>query len=174
MLCTLFGSPDAAYFQCDEARPKCRACQRHRVSCDYIKPASKCCATPDPHSTSVRPATVSASDDEKPVLPSVVLPKGLGDDGAALEMRLLHYFLTETIATFHGPINFWHTRLPLVGLKHRFVFDSLISLAALELYRQTSSVCSPTSAVKHIEDGTKRGQGNWLPTEADHSYYLAG
>ena len=54
-----------------------------------------------------------------------------------LEFALLHYFLTETISVFHDRIALWKTRIPLVGLKHRFVLDAMLSLVALDLYRHT-------------------------------------
>ena len=42
-----------------------------------------------------------------------------------------------TTSHFHDPIVLWSTRLPLVGLKLRYVMDALLSLASLDLYRHT-------------------------------------
>lgn len=100
--------------QCDEVRPKCSACTRHNIECDYS-------AISDATSTSDRiPTTRDGSPDP-------------------IELRLMHEYMAYTCETLTTAREFWKFDAPLLALKFRHVLDALFALSALHIHRQGSS-----------------------------------
>jgi hypothetical protein len=56
-----------------------------------------------------------------------------------LELRLFQYFLVHTCSTISVSVDYWRIHVPQVASEHRHVFEGVLALAALHLYRQTDN-----------------------------------
>lgn len=161
--------PADVRLQCDELKPRCSACTRHNVSCEYVEPARRRTAGPPSGSTSHSPFATDGRIGE---------PQGLDP---MLEIRLMHEWTAYTCQSFSNSSEFWRIQAPLFALEHRVVMDAMFALAALHLSKKklgqwTSSggqtvplrdpTCVPQSAAKdlmtHYRD--KREEVNDLAT----------
>lgn len=84
--------------QCDEGKPKCNACSRHELQCEYKLPGN--------------------AVDSK------------------LEARLVHHWTSCTSSSFSPAVDYWRSQVPSVALEHRYVFDALLAIAALDICRK--------------------------------------
>lgn len=116
--------------KCDEQRPSCSACARHRVQCEYL--------APKPRSQGPSAASRDRGPDQGKTLSEHDEPQVQrhGDGASDLELRLFHYFLTHTRYGLRETNEFWGVRAPLIAFDHRPVFDAMLAVAALHMYRQ--------------------------------------
>ena len=93
---------------------------------------------------------------------------------STLELALLHYFFAETISAVHDPIAVWKTLIPLVGLRHRFVLDGLLSLAVLDHYRDTYETYKPHRNAETSLDAGQNCHIDWYAVTNRRYHYLVG
>ncbi|KAF2173919.1 hypothetical protein M409DRAFT_16187 [Zasmidium cellare ATCC 36951] len=108
--------------KCDEQRPKCSACTRHNVSCEYIDPTPR---RSDNLSLTTPPAESNGYHGDLQGLD----PK--------LEIRLMHEWTAYTCSSFSTGTEFWRFQAPLFAMEHRMVLDAMFALAALHFSRQS-------------------------------------
>lgn len=112
------------HHQCDEARPRCRACSRLELECSWA-PAPN--ASPSPSTPSSFQASNYAASTQ------LAIP----------DLMLLHFWTTETSATItvpaHGDI--WRTKMVEVGFRHPFVLHGILAVAAIH-----RGECKPPSS----------------------------
>ena len=152
-------------------QPECGACRRHQVPCHYEATQRNTARRQSP-----RPAAAvdsGALQGCRSGLQTEISPPAKRPDQETRELMLLHYFVTETISAFHDPIGIWKTQIPLVGLKYRFVFDALLSLAALDLYRHTYGPLQNTRAGSDATNKENRVRSP-LSVANGHEHYLCG
>lgn len=88
------------------------------------------------------------------------------DDATQVELRLLHYFMGKVIESYPDEMGFWRLRIPLIAFEHRHVFDALLSMSALFLYRHTSD--------ESLAGNERRPLHERAADQSDHSVFLAG
>ncbi|EME38924.1 hypothetical protein DOTSEDRAFT_92203 [Dothistroma septosporum NZE10] len=98
--------------KCDEARPKCGACTRHAVHCEYL---------PSPYADYRSPSQNGSN--------------GSSTDHI-LEMRLMHEWTVYTCHTLSTTWEFWKYQAPLLAFEHRYVLDAMLAVTALYASRQ--------------------------------------
>ncbi|KAJ4989967.1 sterol uptake control protein 2 [Stagonosporopsis vannaccii] len=135
------------HIKCDEEKPSCLHCTRHNILCIYR------------HSARII-RDVSSGEDSSPqsdtschflghgdfahVLPNdAKAPKNASDDFFDMrDMALLHHWIT---VAGHGILktqdidHYWHSVIPSIGFKHRYVMHSILSLSALHMARANPS-----------------------------------
>ena len=114
--------------QCDEAKPRCSACARHGVSCEYAfiaRSESSSSRQHDRTPPSDIPQHIRA--DSEP-LDSSLDPK--------LELRLMHEWTAYVCQSFSTAWEFWRYQAPLIALEFRYMLDAMHALAALHASRQ--------------------------------------
>lgn len=118
--------------KCDEQKPSCHVCLRHGVGCLYT--------TPKPYVKTSTPGAASSHSLPQGERSSSSLPSlpGHDNDGGAssLELRLFHYFISHTRHGLRETDEFWGIRARLIAFEYRTVFDAMLALAALHMYRQ--------------------------------------
>lgn len=118
--------------QCDEERPRCSACTRHNISCEYSTEARRNQLAPPTPSTDVSNPPTSERRDT-------------GDDiDPSLELRLMHEWTAYTCKTLATDVEFWTYQVPLIALQFRPVLDSVLAMAALHASRQPPKQWVPT------------------------------
>lgn len=113
--------------QCDESKPICGACDRHKVECIYIKARGRHREQQSPESCTTQPGVVSAGQQ---------LGQVNAEIDNLLEMRLMHKWTAYTCHTFSTARKYWEFQAPLIAFKHRHVLDGLLCLTALHAARQ--------------------------------------
>ncbi|SMR54175.1 unnamed protein product [Zymoseptoria tritici ST99CH_1E4] len=114
--------------KCDEGKPRCSACARHNVPCEYLPPAPRARSdAPAPSRPAMDPAMSS--------LPSVDFDK-LNNLYPQLELRLMHQWTAHTSQSFSLSVDFWRYEAPLLAMNHRVLLDAMFGLAALQSSRQ--------------------------------------
>lgn len=167
-------------WQCDEARPRCSACQRHDVQCSY--PSSPAATT-----SRASPAqgarqnfgngnqdNVGAADGDRATLEPHILDP-------ILELRLMHEWTSQVPQSFSTAWEFWQRQAVLIAFEHRYVLDSLLCLAALHASRRgpqqwlslegrmaPTPASSSTQAAGHA-NSQEEHQAWTLPSELDGS-----
>jgi hypothetical protein len=71
-----------------------------------------------------------------PDIPQTTTTSSTRHDDEDLEMRLLHCWTSHTCTSFSPAIEYWRVQAPAVALHYRFVFEALMSLAALDLSKK--------------------------------------
>lgn len=123
--------------QCDEGQPRCSACERHNVSCDYVHSSNSGGA----HEALPTPPI------ENPSNASVPEHRALDPRlDPMLELQLMHAWTAYTFRTFSTAWEFWGYQAPLIALEFRHVLDAMFALAALHESRQPSMQWAPTEA----------------------------
>ncbi|USW50659.1 Putative zn(2)-C6 fungal-type DNA-binding domain-containing protein [Septoria linicola] len=95
----------------DEEKPKCGACKRHAVHCEY--PASPY----DPQSPA-SDSTLQANAAEQ-----------------FLELRLMHEWMAYTCMSLSTTWEFWKHQCPLTAFEYRWLLDAMLAGAALHASR---------------------------------------
>lgn len=102
--------------QCDEQKPRCGACTRHKVPCEYS-------ASPyDSHTPS--DDVLRASEEHY------------------MELRLLHEWMARTCMSLSTTWQFWKEEAPLIAMEFRHVLDAMLAVTALHTSRQKPRVWS--------------------------------
>ncbi|KAJ4231891.1 hypothetical protein NW759_002286 [Fusarium solani] len=114
--------------KCDEARPVCGGCHRHKVHCHYDR-------APQPKTGT--PSTVPATpvDNASPAPPTETRERRY------LELRLLHTFVADICphtAGTHLPVlqNTWVNEVPRMALEHEPLLNAIMSISCLYLLTQ--------------------------------------
>lgn len=114
--------------QCDEGKPRCTACARHGVSCEYVHPGPRNTRPEQLYQTppSDVPYNVygPGKDSKEPTLDPL------------LELRLIHEWTAHTCNTISITWEFWKYQAPLIAFEFRHVLDSMLAMAALHASRQ--------------------------------------
>ncbi|KAF7197424.1 Sterol regulatory element-binding protein ECM22 [Pseudocercospora fuligena] len=117
--------------KCDEGRPKCAACTRHNVVCEYVEPA--------PRRTDQQ--TFPQAQAQQDAYQIGIAPNENLDP--RLEIKLMHQWTAYTCQTFSTAFEFWRCQAPLFAMEHRMVLDAMFGLAALHASRQSPSQWIP-------------------------------
>ena len=157
---------------CDEDHPECGACRRHQVTCQYLTQPTRSTGRLERSEFPVSAVSQVTHYSPEPQMETSLQANEPRD--STLELALLHYFFTETISAFHDPIAVWKTRIPLVGLRHRFVLDGLLSLAALDLYRHTYETYKPHENAETSLDAGQNFHIDWYAVTNRRHHYLVG
>lgn len=137
--------------QCDEGKPRCSACARHGVACDYAY-------------TSASESTPSRQNDQSPS-GSIHHTAGAASGGLdpsldpQLEMRLMHEWTAYTCQSFSAAWQFWKYQAPLIALEFRYMLDAMYALAALYASRQPTRQWIPLEA-RMVEVRTPAGSSS--------------
>ena len=136
--------------QCDEARPVCGSCHRHKVSCLYGQSFTQSTgpSRADQNIIGECSSTTSTTDSVNHN-PDIIIPRPNLDtagnidlpESAArrhLELRLLHHYIVSTSATFPAThiANVraaWTINVPQLANRHPSLLYALFSVAALHL-----------------------------------------
>lgn len=147
----------AEHHQCDEVKPRCSACARHDVPCEYLAPLPRSGS----HQQTV-PAPIAAG-----VAPVVLAQEQHGDGRNLLELRLMHQWTAYTSRTFSPAWDFWQLQVPLMALVHPQVMDALMAMSALHLAKlspadvgtfHTPSASDPPQELQHGDHGATLAQ----------------
>lgn len=146
--------------QCDEGKPKCIACTRHNVPCEYVEPAPRRSDVHHQHAL----ATQNASADPYAVGSSNADIYGLD---ARLEIQLMNHWTHATSSTFSPDAKFWREDVILLASDNRMLLDAMFALTALHLSRQQpkqwiSSIDRATSSreLAGVEPNAANGHRN--------------
>nr|POF04848.1 hypothetical protein CFP56_75879 [Quercus suber] len=143
-------APRLNHRKCDEVKPSCSACTRHNVRCEYVVPSSgqhrssnnTSVSSPDGRSytpasnTNTEHCTTRVTCLSQSPNGAICTSISAEYESASLELRLLHYYLLYTSASFSIADEMWQHRIPLVAYQNRSVFDGILALAAGHLYRE--------------------------------------
>ncbi|USW56134.1 Putative zn(2)-C6 fungal-type DNA-binding domain-containing protein [Septoria linicola] len=115
--------------KCDEGKPKCSACTRHNVLCEYIDPQPR--RTDGGHSMTSLPGYTNAFPSNPNLTPALHAPAFANE--LRLELRLMRQWTVETCNTFAMDPEFWQKQATELGLEHRMILDAMFSLSALHI-----------------------------------------
>ncbi|KAN0099844.1 hypothetical protein V8E51_013619 [Hyaloscypha variabilis] len=131
----------AAHVKCDLAQPTCGKCTRAGKSCQfphsiYGRPKN----TPSTPSTQNSPGNSSLlSGVPSPDEANVALESQIPSEADLVpwdDLELLHHYLTNTFTTLASRDHLrrmWQIDIPKLGLKHKFLMHSLLSVTALHI-----------------------------------------
>nr|POE62965.1 hypothetical protein CFP56_03868 [Quercus suber] len=175
-------APRLNHRKCDEVKPSCSACTRHNVRCEYVVPSfgqhrsSNNTSVSSPDGRSYTPASNTNTEHRTPRVtclsqsPNGAICTSISAEyeSASLELRLLHYYLLYTSASFSIADEMWRHRIPLVAYQNRSVFDGILALAAGHLYREAIQAGDDRNA------DVSRPQPTYRKVTVDHRAFLAG
>ncbi|KAF4626965.1 hypothetical protein G7Y89_g11191 [Cudoniella acicularis] len=147
---------------CDEEKPSCSNCIRHRVSCSFLQyiPLD---SQPKPHQPKRRmPKPFQATERLSPPPSREPSPsKGLYSlphEFKTLDLELLHFYTTITSHEILGPhvtgTPIWRTSIVTLSFSHPFLLHELFSISALHLVFLYSSNPDPTPSQKYSQAAT--------------------
>lgn len=126
--------------QCNESKPECKNCVKHRIRCDYMDAASAsidsrgCSPSSPPAGTNlgglppVDPCLIGSLPAEPQCNQEQELPLNVVD------LELMYNFITSTSHTM-SPIpevrNLWRIEVPRIAFRHDFVLRALLAVSAL-------------------------------------------
>ncbi|KAH7248224.1 hypothetical protein B0J15DRAFT_562394 [Fusarium solani] len=140
--------------KCGEERPKCRACVRRGVPCQYPNQAQALSSGPSPaltHDDEFSPESASTQQSSQhyqvsvfPNLSTITYPALLRSNSPEQpsatfvihEMALLHHWTVSTSLDIYknsGLSVCWQVLIPQIAFKHPFVMHALLGLAALHV-----------------------------------------
>ncbi|KAL8794631.1 MAG: hypothetical protein Q9195_002827 [Heterodermia aff. obscurata] len=127
-----------------KSRAGCFACKKRRVKCnEQGPPCSQCakrqiaCVYPEPDRLGAPAVQSNEEEDTSLSRASSMTPSNDHQSRRLLELELMHQWTTNTYKSFCGeskpdyPI--WQVSLPVKGLKHEFLLNGFLSMAALEI-----------------------------------------
>ncbi|KXS94299.1 hypothetical protein AC578_6785 [Pseudocercospora eumusae] len=125
--------------KCDEGRPKCAACARHNVLCEYVQPTPR--RTEQAQQVAYQIA-IAPNEDLDPRLEIRLMHQWTAYTcqvpliSAVDDKMCLFTSLLTSIQTFSTAFEFWRCQAPLFAMEFRMVLDAMFGLAALHASRQ--------------------------------------
>lgn len=182
--------------KCDEGRPKCRACAKHDVLCEYKLPEAEKQQQQQTLPSSTTTITPELTRGATRRVNGEADGTGADDRDSLLEMRLMHQWTAYTCESFSTAFEFWKYQAPKIAFESRFVRDAIMALAALQMSKQIPTGWNslrgrmiPTELSDDIQQETRSGEDvhqYWkMPgsseaekagalTKSSCSFYLAG
>ncbi|WPB06951.1 uncharacterized protein RHO25_011611 [Cercospora beticola] len=118
--------------KCDEGKPKCIACMRHNVVCEYVDPQPRRSDGQQSaqHNSTFPPYSAPGNP------PNDFFNHNMANE-LTLELRLMRQWTIETCETFTADKDFWQKQATELGLTHRMILDAMFSLSALHISWQS-------------------------------------
>ncbi|UKZ57758.1 hypothetical protein TrVGV298_011619 [Trichoderma virens] len=140
--------------KCDEAKPNCGCCTRHKVECFYDRANRSESSTPaitkiiDPglHQAGTASTQAAASNDVH-TEESMPLLSAESRDRRRLELRLLHMWTTEVCQTLPGSydpqnLKIWSSDVPKLALDYEPLLTAIFSISLLYMAFSNSQIGS--------------------------------
>nr|POE93306.1 hypothetical protein CFP56_19318 [Quercus suber] len=120
----------------DELRPKCSACTRHEVDCQYVLPPARTSQPQHQQQQQHRRSSIVSPDSTDVDFGTPLSFHGTDRSlDHMLELRLIHQWTAHTSTSFSTVGDFWRLQAPLVAVQHRCLLDAMLALSALHAAR---------------------------------------
>ncbi|KAJ6151633.1 hypothetical protein N7470_007230 [Penicillium chermesinum] len=153
--------------KCDESGPPCTNCISRELDCTYSKLPTR--DTTSQNGLTSRRGSAMPRDRDHPATPRSLGPVSPASTSSASsgirDLELMHRFATETfrsVTTTAVSLSVWQKEVPHLALKHDFLMNGILALAALDI----ANTLEPPASLAYVDTALQYHNLSFAPFRA--------